>query len=81
MSVLPYFFRDSKARLLVDESLNVSLKLSSGGRVWLIHVSGNSQTVYYTTVTGRALNSFRGVISVFRWYKNNNNKRMTLNVT
>jgi len=45
-SVLPYFFRDSAARLLVNESLHVSLKLSAGGRVWLIHVSGNLQLVH-----------------------------------
>ena len=48
-SVLPYFFRDSQARLLVNESLSVSLKLSAGGRVWLIRVSG---TVLYCYRSG-----------------------------
>jgi len=41
-SVLPFFFRDSAARLLVDDSLNVSLQLSAGGRVWLIRLTGNA---------------------------------------
>jgi len=48
-SVLPYFFRDSQARLLVNESLSVSLKLSAGGRIWLIRVSG---TVLYCYRSG-----------------------------
>ncbi len=40
MSILPYYFRDNGASLVMDDSLRADLELTSGGKIWNINLSG-----------------------------------------
>jgi len=41
-SILPFYFKDTGPVLITNDSLAAELELSAHGRIWEIHISGES---------------------------------------